>query len=50
MALGGCQEGRLRDAYQPGEDETQIPEPNAYIKTKRIPSAAAINLKSTVRI
>jgi hypothetical protein len=49
-ALGGCQDGRFRDAYQPGVEETQIPEPKAYIKTKRIPIAAAINLKSTVRI
>ena len=29
IALGGCQEGRFRDAYQPGEEETQIPEPMA---------------------
>ena len=28
-ALGGCQDGRFRDAYQPGEEETQIPEPKA---------------------
>ena len=29
IALGGCQDGRLRDAYHDGEDETQIPEPKA---------------------
>jgi hypothetical protein len=29
IALGGCHDGRLRDAYQPGEDETQIPDPKA---------------------
>jgi hypothetical protein len=28
-ALGGCQAGRFRDAYQPGEEETQMPEPKA---------------------
>jgi len=28
-ALGGCQDGRLSDEYQPGEEETQIPEPKA---------------------
>ena len=27
--LGGCQGGRSRDEYQPGEEETQIPDPKA---------------------
>jgi hypothetical protein len=28
-ALGGCHGGLFRDAYQPGDEETQIPEPKA---------------------
>ena len=44
--LGGCQGGRLSDAYQPGEEDTHIPEPKAKTKTKRIPITVVINLKS----
>ena len=33
--------------YQPGELETQIPEPIAYSKTKMMPIVLAITLKST---
>ena len=29
IELGGCQGGRFNEAYQPGAEETQIPEPKA---------------------
>jgi hypothetical protein len=47
--LGGCHGGRLSDAYQPGELETQIPEPKAYIKTRAIPTLAKRNLSSMAK-